>query len=464
MRIFSAVNLLFSLAIILIPVDRFPDGMEVLREFGARPTNFILLAILTIWFALFLKRQRVDSLSIQRIRLILIFLLFLSFNSLVAIYLGGDQILGRSPFIQWLLQYLIVVWFFVSLILWISWLDSIKPETDLGRQLLLKIFLVAAMVNLVIFFLDYLSTNSDGLLEQNSLAMEYLYLIRGKIDPRPSGLGSEPSIMGSWIAFIWPIILFSSRSLVNSRQKVLGYCCVAALVLAGILCGARTFLAIMLVQILIFFIFLGKKYKLQNFAYIIIGAAIVAVLLIVFDFENYYPTQILSIADINNESTANRLSSAIAAFRVSIDYPIFGIGIGQFTAYYPTYVPDWALSGAEAKDYISGNIDVKINTFNLPLRLLAELGYPVGCFLIGLVVFLSFSLISNIRYQLFDEILNADSKKFLTGIALSYFGGISWWLSQDLPSYQPGILALALGIWANGFCKKLKNTARRRIS
>ncbi len=454
---------MFSLAIILIPIDRFPYGMTVLREFGARPTNFILLVILIFLFAFFLKGRRIDFLNIQRMKLILFCILFLGLNSLVVIYLGGGQILGRSPIIQWLLQYLIVIWFFVSLILWISWLESIKPETDLGRQLLQKIFLVAATVNLAIFCIDYFSANSDGLLEQNSLAMDYLYLIRRKIDPRPSGLGSEPSIMGSWIAFMWPIILFSSGSLVNSGRKVLSYCCVAVLVLTGILCGARTFLAIMLIQLLIFFAFLGKKYQLQNYAYIFIGAAIVTFLLGALNFENYYLTQILSIANIENESTANRLSSAIAAFKISIDYPIFGVGIGQFTAYYPTYVPDWALSGAEAKDYISGNIDVKINTFNLPLRLLAELGYPVGCLLIGLVVLLSFSLMYNIRYQLFHGILNAGSKKFLAGIVLSYFGGISWWLSQDLTSYQPGILALALGIWANRYCKKLKNTADGRI-
>lgn len=437
--------------------------MEVLREFGARPSNFILLAILIMWFALFLKRQRIDSLSIQRIQLILIFILFLGFNSLVVIYLGGNQILGRSPIVQWLFQYLIFVWFFISLMLWISWLELIKPETDLGRQFLTKIFLVAVIVNLAIFSIDYLSANSDGLLEQYSPTMEYLYFIRGKIDPRPSGLGSEPSIMGGWIVFAWPILLFGSIGLVNSNQKVLGYCCVIGLVLAGILCGARTFLAIMLMQVLIFFIFLGKKYQFKKYIFCFIGAIITSALLIALDFENFYLTQFLSLANTDNESTANRLSAAIAAFRVSRDYPIFGIGIGQFTAYYPIYVPDWALSGSEAKDYIAGNIDVKINTFNLPLRLLAELGYPVGCFLIGLVVVLSIGLIKNIRYVLLNGVLNADSKKFLAGITLSYFGGVSWWLSQDLPSYQPGILAMALGIWANRYCKKMKNTAGRRF-
>jgi hypothetical protein len=463
MKIFSVSTLLFSLAIILIPVDRFPFGMWVLREFGARPTNFILLVILIFLFVFFLKGRRIDSLNIRRIKLILLSILFLGLNSLVVIYLGGDQVNGRSPIFQWFLQYLIVIWFFVSLMLWISWLELIKPETDLGRQLLLKIFLAAAIVNLVIFFIDYLSANSDGLLELNSIAMEFLYSIRGKIDPRPSGLGSEPSVLGSWIAFIWPILLFGSSSLVNSGRKQFCYFCIAALLLAGILCGARTFLAIMLIQFLIFFVFLRKKSQLVNYLYLLIGAVMMVILFKVLNFENYYLTQLLSITNIENESTSNRLSSAIAAFRVSKDYPIFGVGIGQFTAYYPTYVPEWALSGTEAKSYISGNIDVRINTFNLPVRLLAELGYPTGSLIIGLVMLLCFNLISNIRCLLFDASLNADLKKFLVGITLSFFGGISWWLSQDLLSYQPGILALALGIWANRYCKKLKNKAEWRI-
>ena len=52
-----------------------------------------------------------------------------------------------------------------------------------------------------------------------------------------------------------------------------------------------------------------------------------------------------------------------------VDNLIAGVGIGQFTYAYSQYVPDWALAIPEVQAYISGDIDRRINAFNLILRI-----------------------------------------------------------------------------------------------
>ena len=153
---------------------------------------------------------------------------------------------------------------------------------------------------------------------------------------------------------------------------------------------------------------------------------------------DFYLDQMMAIIDIeNNYSSMTRLGSAFAAYNMFVDNLIAGVGIGQFTYAYSQYVPDWALASPEVQAFISGDIDRRINAFNLFLRIGAE---------IGLFAFLIFCyFIFRILRRIYCLAKNAQNDRlWWIGILASCIGGLSYFFQQDLLSYQPAIFSIGL--------------------
>jgi hypothetical protein len=213
-----------------------------------------------------------------------------------------------------------------------------------------------------------------------------------------------------------------------------------ACVVSGLICGARTFLLIFLLQATIILLLFSQAEGRSK----AIAAGCAIALLISLGWAllagglEFYLGQLRSIIDIEtNYSSVTRLGSALAAFNMFYDNLIAGIGIGQFTYAYSHYVPDWALISPEVQAYVSGDIEHRINAFNLFLRIGAEMG--LCAFLI--FSYFIFRILSNIYHLMKGA---KDDRLWWIGVVVSSVGGLSYFLQQDLFSYQPAIFSIGL--------------------
>jgi O-antigen ligase len=208
--------------------------------------------------------------------------------------------------------------------------------------------------------------------------------------------------------------------------------------ISGLISGSRTFLLIFLFQLaLAIFLIIRNSHLKFRILSVTVGIFFLSATIFGGNYE-YYLSQISSIFDIENSySTMTRLGIAYAAFNMFIDNWISGVGIGQFTYHFAKYVPDWALFSPEVQAYISGDIEHRINAFNLFLRVGSEMGF---------IAFFSFVyfIFKLLKSALFLIENNKNEKLWSIGILISSIGGLSYWMQQDLFSYQPGIFSIAL--------------------
>jgi hypothetical protein len=442
----KALKVLFFFALFFMPMDGFYWGILVLREFGARPLNFILLLVGILFL---LAPPSVSRLIRTEKKIIFLAGLILGLticNIFVLLVNNPPSVLGRSPLIQWSLQYLTVFWFFISISIWVLWFDKLQISGT-GYKWFLTTLITSTVLILAIFYYDFFIKILVG-----DLPEDILFFLKQKYESRPCGLSSEPSIFGSWALLVWPLLLFADKTRPWLRKlgkisHTIGYLCI----LSALISGARTFIIIFLLQIGVYLFTIVKK-RMILMTLSALGLLAVGIFLwkISFPIEKVaLMTPSFTEKSETDYSSMTRLASALAAVNIFLDHPISGVGLGQFTSYYAGYVPGWALPSEEVKGFINENISQRVNAFNLFARIGAEMGVAL------LIVFISFiycilsPLYKKIRTYQHDRFFS----KFYVGFFISCIGGISWWLTQDLFTYQPGIFALAMAIYLNASLK-----------
>jgi len=146
---------IFFFAVLLLPIDGFPLGMSYLREFGARPSNFIILFLVYILFLFMLTSKRSPLIKIDKIILyisiILISLFFI--NILVAVFKEPiNKVYYRDPLVSWILQYLMVLWMFLSIYIWLVLFRNIDLFSNNDKRFL-SILAISSLFN-IIYFVD----------------------------------------------------------------------------------------------------------------------------------------------------------------------------------------------------------------------------------------------------------------------------------------------------------------------
>lgn len=430
---------LFFFSMLFLPVDGWPLGAAFLREFGVRPTNFFLLLLLPLIIIGNLKHSSL-AIAIHRgfsknILLIFIFLLILNISFILIKFLASsiDSIQATKGF----LQFLLVLWFFTSLKLWTFLFDRLKIWS-VGYGFFISCLMFCVFVNLCFFGLDFYNSKVSELPVIN----EILFFFRGEHDVRTSGLSSEPSTYASWALLVWPLLIFPNVIKISKTLYLISLMLGIASLFAALISGSRTFLLVFAIQMAIFLIVILVN-RVRNKIIIVstFFCTVVVISSVFFNDLNIYVDKFISILDLeSNYSSITRLGSALAAFNMFLDNWLLGVGIGQFTYSYSHYVPDWALASPEVMGYVAGDIKQRINAFNLFLRIGAEL---------GLIAFLLFA------YFILDVVLDAfrlikralNDQLWLIGVVLAFIGGVSYWMQQDLFSYQPGIFSIALVIY-----------------
>jgi O-antigen ligase len=434
---------LLGFVVLALPINRSPLGSEILREFGARPSNiFLALYGLQLWFAnrAFLRKTTNGVGGLLSFTFIM-FLTLATLNVVVIFGVGNYYILGRSPLIQWFLQYLTVVFFIIGVnISTAAYLPHLQ-NIESGRSSLMNWILVAAVLNLGVFGVDLLIQGMTGSALSIESLSDTLEPIRGKLDPRASGLSSEPSVFSAWATFLWPLLWFYGLRVRGlGKRGSIRYLSVAGLlIVAATASGARSFLVVFYFQCVVYMLLSAFSRGFKH-TVLVAAAATTIMLLIAIMVSSITDTTVTerlnsTVSLEENMSTLNRTASIAVALDIAADHPLTGVGIGQYTAYYSSYLPDWALVSDEALANYNGDIDTRISTFNLYARIAAEMGIPaLAVFIVMISILFLLSFRSAMRSR----------NPCDAGVLLCFLGGTLSWLTQDLFTYTPAILAVGL--------------------
>lgn len=394
----------------LLVVDGFPVGAHLLREFGSRPAN-ILLAL--VGGFLLLKRwlEQRDSLAFlvdDFRRLLLLLLIIPLLNVPIAVYFSPvsfGEVIGT-----WLKQYLMLIWACLSYYIWRIMLSG-RNETDIAFLVVL-----ASLPALAMFYVELLTPDNP--------IMAVTELLRFKEDERPSGFATEPSVYASWTLVIWPFALLLANSGATQWSRSLGWSFLAGMLASIVLCNARTAAGIGAFQVSFYLLWAFKRGRIS------VGTALGGLAMIA--VAPFVLIKLLTVTDLqSNLSNIGRIGSTVAGILVAADYPVLGIGIGQFKYFLASYAPSFAAASDEISAWGDGSASFRASTFNLFVRLVSEFGLFAG----GAACWLLFRPLSKAFFW-------AQTPAQLC-VALSALGGFGFWLIQDQYAYQPGIFALA---------------------
>jgi len=410
-------GLIFALAFISLPIDSFPLGASLLKEFGARLSNFFLFS----YFILCLVFVLTDRLRLRPVEIFAIF--GLTFLLSCGFFLIDESVAQyyhhRPPELSYLLQSMMVIWASISFFLWVRLL-----ENGCANQ---RIINLSCAVTFAFLIADLIIVK----LEAYSAGEKILGWVQFYHDPfRVSGLTSEPSILGAWLALLWPMVFFRVFSLEIKNYFILDRRTLLTIliVFSGFLWGGRTFPMLFSIQAswLIFSATRKTNALWKTFFFVLLGGLASATMLWSYHF----------VFDINsNLSSMARLGASITAIQASIDNLPFGIGAGQFSYYFGLYVDDIFLLSEEVQAWADGESASRTSTFNLFIRAILEFGF-LGSIAVGLF-FLKFALMNK---SVFEKV----NLGLARGVTLTLIGGCGFWLTQDQYGYQPAIFSLAL--------------------
>lgn len=169
---------------------------------------------------------------------------------------------------------------------------------------------------------------------------------------------SEPSYFGIYMAFAIPLLwmcLFDGQGkrIYLTVGWILNFICMLFMFLTK--ARTATMLLFGLIILLIFFCILFLPLKKKVLLGIIISCIFAFILnLMLFNYvfvkpqttvplisaSSYIEDTVGSLSDIDKRSNRSRYSIMLADFRIGLDHPIFGVGIGFRNAYIMDYLPD----------------------------------------------------------------------------------------------------------------------------
>lgn len=400
--------------LILMPIDWFSGTGLLFREAGAKPMNlFSVCWLLLIWLmGAKVWRARVNS----RIPLQLILMGIVLWGGVAflisTLTFEPMPTANRSNVTQFFSQTAMLLLFLVVLQSQIYLFQS-----ERHRVQVLAFLPWAASVHLLFFMAEAVGIFSPDFPGPLAWFRNEFGLIE-----RASGLMSEPSYFGIFAAlYAVPLLLFGGRYPLVNRLLAL------ILLVCSFLVQSKSMIIVLAAQLVYLLAATQISKALRWTTWLLITATVPASLYMI------STTAAFNLED--NMSSAMRIGSSALAWRVATEgYGLLGIGTGQFHFFYSSnFAPDFLLLSQEALDQISGVSEGRASTFNLPLRLLVEIGLP-GLFLAALLLISLF-------------ISRRNSKDRPTQIGMCFIAGsLGFLMTQDtycLPSLAFG-LALAL--------------------
>jgi hypothetical protein len=414
-------------------IDGFPAGAALLREFGSRPTDFLLIPA---WLLLIARRlMRGQQLGMEVKESYLLVAIFVGAPLLnLPVALMQSDVGTRLTLIDWTKQFGMLAWGLTSYYIWRAIVVGMEPERYCA------LMSIGAVLPVLTFFLQYV--------DRSGSVAAFLDYIRMKRDPRPSSLATEPALYGAWIAFLWPLVLYYARAGGRALGRLAAYFLLLAAVVSALMSNARTFIVILLLQLIYFCYWAldrqrgwGARIRTLLLALCITIAAALAL-----------ASRVMTVIDISsNGSDVTRFGDTVTGINVSLAHPLVGVGIGEFGNFFAQYAPAFALSSVEVDKNVVGDAEYRASTFNLFVRLCVEFGIPLGVFFTVIVV-----------RPIFRAPKGNLGERFILYAAWSAVGGAGFWLSQDTYGYEPGILAMA--VLTASLAGMMRHSGRRALA
>lgn len=249
---------------------------------------------------------------------------------------------------------------------------------------------------------------------------------------RIRSLANEASYFGMYIGIILPWFLVS---IFHNQGKVkLGYAILLLyMLILVVFSSSRTAYMMTAIEIIIFLFFFRERVR-KNLMKVLLLFILAVLTVIIFllqdniqegiDIAQIFMSLVFSDGTTYDLSNIGRKGSQIAALQIWMDYPIFGVGYGQYGFYASEYFPSWAWLSPEVISWTS-NIPGTLWTpsHGLYTRLLAETGmFGFACFISG-YLFLAKEILKKIKKST-DNPINKDYMytALTTFIAFIMFG------------------------------------------
>lgn len=380
--------LFFSIAVILLPFNDLPYFKDFLHELSGEGTFYPLTIGLLIWLFCFCIGKKI---SIPRYNSFVFLLLFTIWIFISTISNFQDISLAsfkaRSGFEKNILQ--IILFLYMALIpVFIYDISKNREKQFLKafRNCILISFIIAGFYSF--FELLFLFGVSKGtlLISLNEIVRGNPSLYYGRL----RSVSGEASWFGIYCAFIFPWLL-SYIYTAKNKKRWLFYAINFYLVFLIVMTFSRTAYFIAFIQISLFLLFCfrfgnPKDKKVIVMFSILLIFILVSGFFLTPIFSDYFLTKgevfavFSSIFNLREgefrQSNIARFGSQVAALKIGVDHPFFGIGLGQYGFYLLKYVPEWALSDREIKIWLA---DVGGTPWppvhSLYARIIGELGF-----------------------------------------------------------------------------------------
>lgn len=385
--VFSAAKWILFLSIFTAGMTSFPLGIALLREFGSNPVNFVLpLALVlavTQRYAFLEGRATVAA-----------YLIFMLFGTLsIAMPLLEPVLLGwRDPIFSWFFQHLMLVWAVVALLAWKFLFSAVQIEKQ-GYQLFILMLIAAAIVLDLAAVNDILNFYFGIVIVPRSVIDVIAQAGDIALINRPSGLNSEPSHLGAWVAVQWPLLMLCDHRKLSRHVAPVARVVALVTIVVGALSLARTFYIAFLFQLVALgalsirrFFTLKKTHR-----FLIFTLALVAIAL----FVTFGFARVATAFDlVGNGSSIARWDYTVAALRMGSAYPFTGTGLGQFTGHYTSFSNSFGVGSGEVIALLNEELTSRITSANAFIRLFAEIGVIGTAAYVFIVMHPAFRLLS----------------------------------------------------------------------
>ena len=319
--------------------------------------------------------------------------------------------------------------------LYFTLLTSIAARLDL-RALFVKPLLIITAFTMLVGCVEFAAWHSS--------AVERVYLVfshvvhsgnaRGQYAPgRIHSVTLEPSFFGAFVVFATPWLLMKIVEKRGDLGALLGYVGLLALTMALSLLSGRTSQIGGPATVAVFVLCLAA-FKTGERAFLFVRFLLTATLVLgiaapLFYINTHTAEMVQKMVESNNISNVTRFATTVINIKLATEYPVFGVGMGQYGFHVPTHVPDWAMN-FEFKRWMTDPTSSFFPSFALTARLAGELGAY------GLLVWLAFNavLLNNVlaaarRYQVRTGLTP------LVGVAVAteFFGSVLYgWSAGSL--------------------------------
>lgn len=446
-KIIKIIEMLFIIAIILIPFDNIPYFDKVLGELSVKASVYPFLIIISIIFFYTLKNRKFYLKNTMEVKILAVYCLWvcisigINFSSIL-----GNSFKGRSGIQKLILQLMVL-----AFLLLISYSSSVVIKIKNIDLLKLRKYICFSLIPVGIYgFIELL--NILNVVDFSFIISKTSYFIqtyfRGEVYPKGiRTVTGEVSYFGVYCAFILPWIMSYIYTEKTNKRKILFALINVYLLILIVFSKSRTAYAITFLQVFMYsiciLIFKTSKQNKKIVIYMAIG--IISMFFIINNTviskvktdvnsvsQISISSLVKSLSDKNNMSNVARNGMQRSAVQIGLDNPFVGVGLGQYGFYAEKYLDEKAMTSDEVRRWISEDNNAWPPVFSLFSRIIAEQGIIGVIIWTSMLIYMIFSMIRQLKARQ-NDILGISLLVSFIGVIISWFNAdmfsmISFWI------------------------------------